>query len=55
MRLSVYFYIVNLKRFVANFYILFFYHSPFPATCVPRKLNIQGFLDKIDNHWIDTL
>lgn len=44
MRLSVYFYIVILKRFVANFYILFSFHLP--ATCVPRKLNIQGFLDK---------
>lgn len=48
----VYFYIFNFKRFVANFYILLFYHHP-PSTSVPRNLNIQGFLGKTDNHWMD--
>lgn len=44
---------VNFKRCVANISILLFYHSPFHPFLKPRKSNIQGFLDKTDNHWID--
>lgn len=44
-------FIFNFKRFVANAFILLSF--PLPPPSVPRKVNIQGFLDKTDNHWID--
>lgn len=44
---------VKFKRSVAKVYILFFYHSSSYPFLKPRKSNIQGFLDKTDNHWID--
>lgn len=49
----IHFYIFNFKRFVANFYIFVLLSPPPPSTSVPRKLNTQGFLGKIDNHWMD--
>lgn len=50
--LNTFTFIYLILKDICNFHNLFFYHSPSHPLLYPEN-HIQGFLGKLDNHWID--